>query len=169
MQRIISLLVVLISTILVGRNTAAQEIMVVSNVDSFPLPFATVTNHSRPSIVSTNINGVVNLKGEIGDTLSVSYIGYKTAVLLFNGDKIIVVRLEPTQKILPEVVIHNCKSDKEFNYNNFKGTKKLKKQGELKKGFGGVIWGKGSNIYAKIALRLSPLLPNATLQIFLFG
>mgnify|MGYP001619374851 FL=1 len=169
MQRIICLVVVLISTIVIGHNTVAQELKVVSNVDNLPLPFATVTNHSRPSIVSTNINGVVNLKGNIGDTLSVSYIGYMTAVLLFNGDKILVVRLEQAQKMLPEVVIHNCRSVKEFNYDNFKGAKKLKKQGELQKGFGGVIWSKGSNIYAKIALRLNPLLPNATLTDFSFG
>ncbi|MGH2552222.1 MAG: hypothetical protein ACRDEB_00805, partial [Chitinophagaceae bacterium] len=98
MQRKVIFLLILISSILVGYNTVAQEIKVFSGVNDSPLPFATVTNHSHPLIVFSDMNGVVHLSGSIGDTLSISYIGYKTARLVLNGDKIQVVRLLPSQK-----------------------------------------------------------------------
>jgi len=168
MQRKISFLLILIATISVAHNTAAQQIKVVSSVDNSPLPFATVTNHSHPLLVSADQDGVAHITGSIGDTLSVSYVGYNTAVLFLTGDKIQIIHLLLDQKLLPAITIHNCRKTKEFNYNNFRAVKKLKTSNETQNNFRGVIWIKGTNSSSRIAVRLNPMKANATLKDFSF-
>lgn len=85
---------------LVGQISFAQSIRVMTTDDSSPLPYATVTNHTHPYVVSSDIDGIAHVAATIGDTLSVSYVGYKTAVLRSNGDKLQIVSMLKVEKIL---------------------------------------------------------------------
>lgn len=167
MQKVLSITLLLIATVLVRHNTVAQQIKVISSVDNSPLPYATVTNRTHPWVVSADRNGIAQIAAVPGDTLTISYVGYKTALLRFNGNNVQVSLLQD-QKILPLITIHSCRKTKEFSYNNIKAIKGRRNNDELKKGFAGVIWSKGSNINAKIAVRLIPSRVNATLKDFSF-
>jgi hypothetical protein len=166
MQRAISFTIVFLITILSGHKTVGQEIKVISSFDNSPLPYATVTNHTYPSVTSCNKEGLAKLTAFAGDTISVSYVGYKTAVIRFS-DKTQIVRLVPDQKLLPVITLHSCRKPKEFHYNNFDDYKKLQREDQLK-GFSRVIWSKAWNTNGKFAVRLSPLKANAVLKDFSF-
>ena len=114
------------------------------------------------------MDGVAHVAVEIGDSLSVSYIGYNTSRFRFSGDKIQVIRLLPNQTLLPAVTVRTCKSPRQLVYKNFVDIKKGKKTEEPEKSFLGVIWTKGTLNSAKVAVRLNPLEENATLKDFSF-
>lgn len=118
MQQAIILILTFI-TVIIKNAAIAQEIKIVSNADSSVLPYATVTNHTRLSIISSDQNGVARVVAVAGDTLLVSYVGYKTAVIRFNGKRIQIVSLLQTKKTLAAVTVHACRKHQEFSYNNF--------------------------------------------------
>jgi hypothetical protein len=155
-------------TFLTLAKAISQEIKVVASSDNVPLPFATITNHTRPLVVSTDRDGAAHITAMVGDTLSISYVGFKTALLRFGGDKVQVVRLLPDQKALPDVTIYACKRTKEFIYKNFEYAKKVKKGNRAQIGFWGVVWTKVGNNNAKIAIRLIPDKAHSSLKDFSF-
>jgi hypothetical protein len=102
-----------------NHHSFAQQLKIVSDANNLPLPFATVTNRSRPLLVSANKKGVVNVRAHSGDTLSISYVGYQIVTLVFKGDSIKVIHLQVNQNHLPPVTIRNCRKVMEFKYTNF--------------------------------------------------
>ena len=168
MQQIVKAVIVLLTSLFIGHLTIAQEITVVSDFDHSALPYATVMNHTQRTIVSTDMKGIVRLNATIGDTLSFSYVGYKTSVLYFDGETSLVISLLQQRKTLPEVTVYHCKSNHEYVHSNFVDIGTKKRRAIEKNTFAGVLWGKGTNINAMIAVRLQPLKEFAVLKDFSF-
>jgi hypothetical protein len=161
---ILSLLLVFIC----HHKTLAQEIRVVSKLDNSPLPYATVTNHSRSSIVSCDDYGIAHLSIEKGDTLTISHIGYKTVTITYSGNLVQIIYLIPQQVSLPTVTVRTCKETRELTYRNFTPNKKGRNKETPENIFGGVIWTKGTTAAVRTAVRLNPLQQNAILKNFSF-
>ena len=96
----------------------SQQIQVISEHNHVPLPFATLVNLTHPSMASADEAGILNLNAVIGDSLSISFVGYKTTNLIFNGDKIQQVKLVQEKITLPTVIIEKCKKEKTIKYGN---------------------------------------------------
>ena len=153
--------------ILFTYSTSAQQLRVISSVDSSPLPYATVTNHTHPLMYSSDKNGVANLTAQIGDSLSISYVGYKTQAVRFNGKQVQVVNLLREPTTLPTITLRNCTTTKEFKYKNLDMRSDLKGLNSVI-GFGGVVWSKAGSINQKAAIRLNPSKAQAILEDFSF-
>lgn len=151
-----------------NQDAITQNIKVISNIDKSDLPYATITNHTHPSVISSDRNGLAKPAVVIGDNLSVTYVGYKTARFRFNGDTFQIISLQRDQHILPQITIRNCRKTNQFLYTNYKSRKELKTKGIENIGFSAVVWSKGENVNAKIAVRLNPLKSNASLSSFSF-
>ena len=159
--------ILFISIFLFAATASSQQLKIISSIDHTPLPYATVTNHSHPSLISANIDGIARPVAAIGDSLSVSYVGYKTAFIRFDGSQLMVVTLVREKVILPPVTIRNCAKTREFTMKNYETVKKKKDQQETK-GFSAVIWSNNWNTNGKIAVRLRPQQPGAVLKSFSF-
>jgi hypothetical protein len=167
MKRVIKSVLFFIAIFSILHSTIAQEIKVVSSIDNSPLPYATVTNHTHPLVVSSDKNGLAKITAAVGDTVSIAYVGYKTSVLRFDGNKNQIVSLTQEQSLLPSVTVHNCRKTREFIYKNsefgyewrrFKGSKFNT----------GIMWLKSSTTNAKAAVLINPLKTNAILKKFSF-
>ncbi len=146
----------------------AQNIKVVTGVDSLALPYATIINHSNPSIKTSDKNGLAKIIAHTGDTISISYVGYKTAHFSFGSAEIEVIRLFQEQINLPPVIIRNCPNYKTLTYSNSKSSNEISSFNGVKNLFGGIIWSKANSLNSKIAIRLSPLHAYSTIQNFSF-
>lgn len=154
----------------------SQTIQVVSN-DNAPLPFATILNFNRSSIGSADEKGIFQSNAIKGDSLSVSFVGYKTTNLIFNGDKIQQVMLIQEKITLPTVNIEKCKKEKKTKYGNTDSAEFIiSDNGEINH-FGGVTWDLGyknpstkenENKNYLWAVRLNPEKENAHLINFSF-
>jgi hypothetical protein len=169
MQRVISIIFILSASVLSGYKTAAQEIRVISAADNAPLPYATVTNRTHPLVVSADATGTAHIKAAAGDSISVSYVGYKTALLLFNGDKVQAISLRRNQQVLPDIKVYSCKRTKELTYDNYRDYDRQKIYDDPSKtNFGGFFWDKNGNAKSCFAVLVKPSRPNATLKDFSF-
>lgn len=153
---------------LFGYSASSQEIRVISSADNSPLSYATVTNYTHPFVCSSDKNGVAKMPAIIGDTLSVSYVGYETALFRFDGNNAGVVTLLQERKILPPITVHNCRKTKALKYKNSEASNEIKDVNGVKSFFAGVIWSKGSNLNARVAIRLTPMKPKSVLKDFSF-
>lgn len=158
----------LIAAVVPWNSMVAQEIRITSRADDAPLPYATVVNRNQGIITSADVNGKTQLAAAVGDTLSISYVGYRTAVLRFSGQKELLIRLTQEQRTLPEVMIHHCSRTQEFNFSNFETEKSRKRKNRANMLPGGVIWSKGPIHNSKIAVLVKPQKTYATLKSFSF-
>ena len=78
--------------------------------DSIPLESANVIIKNSTKGIATNRNGKFNIEAKKGDTLSISYLGYKTKEVVINERDDLKVKLEEGFN-LNEVVIIACGSD----------------------------------------------------------
>lgn len=154
--------------VFITKSAFTQEIHIVCATDNSPLPYATITNHTHQWVISADKNGEAKISVSVGDTLSVSYVGYKTAVFRYTGDHVQLVSLIQVQYFLPEVTIRNCRKSKEVLYKNSEGTNRVKMENGTINVYSGIISAKGVNNNVKTAVRLNPSMPNATLKNFSF-
>ena len=96
--------------------STSQTIMVISSEDHSPLPYATVTNHSKPYLVSANKEGLAKMEGKPGDTISITYIGYKSVVHYLTSDTLQLVRLIRDAKTMVPITIKTCKTPEEKSF-----------------------------------------------------
>lgn len=73
--------------------------------DNSPLAGATIVNQRTQKAVQTNDNGEYTLPGQSGDVLVISHVGRKTQRLTIGTGAYYVVRLDPTEGDMGEVVV----------------------------------------------------------------
>ncbi|MGY5353349.1 SusC/RagA family TonB-linked outer membrane protein [Wenyingzhuangia sp. IMCC45467] len=78
---------------------------VVSDTYDMPIPGANVIIKGTSKGTITDFDGNYELNIAKGDVLEMSYIGYKTKEITYNGEPILNVRLEETNTQLDEVII----------------------------------------------------------------
>ena len=101
-----------------GFNCIAQHIKIVADEDGTPLQFATLINHTHPNLVSANVNGLAEMNAMNGDSIAVSYVGFKTSSFIYNSNASQTIRLFKDANVLSTITIVNCKKMKQMEYSN---------------------------------------------------
>lgn len=78
---------------------------VISKTDKAPIPGATVYNQNTKGGVATDIDGKFSLKVNAGDTLMISFIGFKTQHIKIVNQKELNVTLEEESVQIDDVVV----------------------------------------------------------------
>lgn len=168
MKQVVKYTLIAMTFVFITQSAFTQEIHIISATDNSPLPYATITNHTHQWVISANKNGEAKISVSVGDTLSVSYVGYKTAVFHYTGDHVQLVSLIQVQYFLPEVTIRNCRKSTEVIYKNSEATNRVKMENGTINVYSGFWSVKGVSNNVKTAVRLNPSKPNATLKDFSF-
>jgi hypothetical protein len=148
-------------------NSKAQEFKIIAAEDGSALPFATIINLTQKDIVSANVNGVVSLSLQNDDSISVSYVGYKTNSFVYNSNVSTTIRLSKETVTLPSITIINCKKMKKEKIKNKDAVKWITNPSGIPSSFTGITWCKDwtNNIGA---LRLNSDKENTMLSSFSF-
>ncbi|WP_217493553.1 MULTISPECIES: TonB-dependent receptor plug domain-containing protein [Sphingobacterium] len=77
---------------------------IVKDQDGKPIDGGTIINETSKQSTRTEFNGKFNLKGQVGDQIRVSSLGYKTATITATDGDLVVV-LEKDDSKLDEVVV----------------------------------------------------------------
>jgi TonB-dependent starch-binding outer membrane protein SusC len=99
----------LLLTLLLPISALSQDVLtgnVLDGNNSKPLPGVNVNIKNSPGGVSTDFDGsfkIANIK--IGDVVVFSYIGYKTEIITYSGQKNVKIYLNDEQNSLKEVVV----------------------------------------------------------------
>ena len=99
----------------ITTNVGKKEITVTGIVinDSIPLESASVMIKNSTNGIATNNKGEFKLEAKKGDTLSVSYLGYKTKELVLNKTEDFTFKLDEENSFNEVVIIgyssHKCK------------------------------------------------------------
>ena len=149
-------------------QTNAQQFKIISAEDGAALPFATLINYTHPNLVSANVNGMAQLAAQVGDSIAVSYVGFKNTSFIFNSNTDETIRLFKETGVLPPITVINCKKMKQFKYSNkdsvhFRIMEKGNKSNSV-----GVLWNAGPVNNPQLAVRLNPEKENAILKNFSF-
>lgn len=78
---------------------------VVSKTDGFPLPGANIVVKGTTNGVQTDFDGNYSISTKVGETISFSYIGYKTTDVKIGNSNTINVSLEEDAQSLDEVIV----------------------------------------------------------------
>ena len=110
MIKAIITLITLIHVTLVFSQVNNQYILIKANIvdenTQKVMPFATVFNKQLANGTASNINGYFELpNNRIGDTIVVSYLGYKDKILIASPNMDSTIRLSPYSALLNEVVV----------------------------------------------------------------
>ena len=97
-------LLALIVTISVYAQELTLKGVIVDETDT-PLIGATIQAKGTSTGAITDFDGKFTLKAKKGATISISYIGYKTQELKFNGQRSINIKMVPDNQALDEVVV----------------------------------------------------------------
>jgi hypothetical protein len=148
-------------------NSKAQEFKIIAAEDGSPLPFATIINLTQKDIVSANVNGVVSLSLQNDDSISVSYVGYKTNSFVYNSNVSTTIRLSKETDILPPITIVECKKMKKEKIKNKDAVKWITMSNGIPNSFAGLTWLKewNNNIGG---IRVNPEKENTMLSSFSF-
>jgi hypothetical protein len=125
---------VLLLTLINLFSLSQSRFKIVSGEDDSSLPFATIVNFTNKSYLSTSITGEAIISVSPGDSLIISYIGYKDFGFTYNSEREKLIPLYRSAKVLPEIFLFNCKTKKK---SILKNPVKPRKKGEL---FGGVVF-----------------------------
>ena len=106
---------VLLFTALISRG---QEFKIIATENGSALPFATIINLTQKDIVSANVNGVVSLSLQNDDSISVSYVGYKTNSFVYHSNASTTIHLSKETVTLPSITIIECKKTKKQKIKN---------------------------------------------------
>ena len=146
----------------------AQQFKIVAAEDGSVLPYATVINYTHPTIVSANANGIVELNPQNGDSIAVSYVGFKTLSFIFYPNFSPNIRIFKENNVLPPITVLKCKKFKKMKYSNEDSTYfKISENGE-RLHFGGVLFSEGPWNNPQFAVRLNPEQENAIMKEFSF-
>ena len=168
MQKLQTAIYFTITFLLSSSFASAQNFKVIAAEDGAALPFATLINYTHPNLVSANANGIAALPVQIGDSIAVSYIGFKTTAFIFNSNTTQTIHLLKETNLLPRFTVVNCKKMKKLKYGNTDSINfKIMANGE-KTYFGGVSWNKGPWENGKFAVWLNPEIDNGILKEFSF-
>jgi hypothetical protein len=162
---IFSLIIVLIFS---AFNSKAQEFKIIAAEDGSALPFATIMNLTQKDIVSANVNGVVSLSLQNDDSISVSYVGYKTNSFVYHSNvSTTTIRLSKETDILPSITIVECKKTKKEKIKNKDAVKWITMSNGIPNSFAGLTWYKewNNNIGG---IRVNPEKENTMLSSFSF-
>jgi hypothetical protein len=96
---------IILSLLFFAFETNAQQFKIISAEDGAALPFATLINFTHPIIVSANANGIAELNAKNGDSIIVSYVGFKSNSFVFNSNSNQTIRLIKAIEILPPVFV----------------------------------------------------------------
>jgi len=166
MNKIIAQFFVFVFYLFFAFETNAQQFKIISAEDVAALPFATLINFTHPIIVSANVNGIAELNAQNGDSIAVSYVGFKTTFFVFNSNKSTIIRLFKETVLMPPVTIQKCKKERSFSCIN-KTVNYILIDG-VRHYFDGLgwwgLWWKNS----EYAVRLKPEKENTRLESFSF-
>ncbi len=129
-----------------------------SSEDHRPLPFASVVNLTTNKMYSSNEYGIVSANWERGDSIFISYVGYKSLRRRIDTSGEQTWFLNPSNTLLEPIKIMTCRNVVTHEYSNLDADSSERK-------FGGVGWYR-SAMNAKVAVMLIPGFENAVLQSF---
>ena len=92
---------------MIAANATSVEVIkgVVVDEDRQPLVGATVSIRSTSSGTITDVEGRFTINANVGDTLSVSFVGYATREILVDNQTTLTVQLSPDSKQLEDIVV----------------------------------------------------------------
>ena len=105
MNKIIARLLLIVFYLSFGFKSKAQQFKVVTAEDGSALPFATLINYTHPNLVSANANGIADFNVQDGDSIAVSFVGFKTTSFVFNSNVSTNIRLIKESSYLPPVTV----------------------------------------------------------------
>jgi hypothetical protein len=128
---------------------AQTSIQVKSSENLLPLPYATVLNITKGVMLFSDENGIVSGSFEVGDSISISYIGFNSIKDRIHKPGALTYLMRQTEIVLNPVKVSGCKPEVKFKYSNLES-------GVHDRKFGGVCcWHKGQTT-AKAAIMLKP-------------
>lgn len=130
-KKILTLLPIILLTL---HSFSQTKFKIISGEDGSSLPFATIVNFTKKSYLSASKTGDANIDVSPGDSLIISYVGYKDVGFTYNEEHKELISLYRSTKILPGIFVFNCKTKKQFVLKN---PIRSRKKGEL---FGGIVW-----------------------------
>lgn len=105
-------------------SIAQTKIKVVSQQNYSSLPYASIANITIKRTFIANENGIAFLNIDKGDSIQISYVGYKIFAYRSKGTTSEIIQLIPETQLLKEVVIQKCKLTNEISIRNFSKPKK---------------------------------------------
>jgi hypothetical protein len=130
------------------------KLKIKSGEDDSLLPYATIRNFTQDYSMSANSIAEAIINGNYGDSVIISYVGFKDMSFIVDARLQKSITLYRTFKFLPDIQVFNCKKIK---------TVTLKNQFEIpKKGnfYGGINWSY-SNITKPYAVLITDISPNS--------
>lgn len=135
-----------------------KTIHLVSKETNQPLPYASIVNHTKHQLFFSNEKGILEHGFENGDSISITYVGYRKLDLIYNGIENLSFKLELLPSLLTSLTISACKKWKKDLYSNLEGD-------SSNRSFGGLQWNdRSSNV--KVAVLLEPEKVNGYLNDF---
>ena len=147
-------------------ETNAQKFKIISAEDGAALPFATLINFTHPNLVSSNTNGIAELTAQNGDSIAVSYVGFKTRSFVFNTDTSTTIQLLKETVLMPPVTVQKCKKERRFSYIN--KTVNYTLINGVRHYFDGLAWWGVRWKNSEYAVRINPEKENTRLESFSF-
>ena len=168
MNKIIAQFFLLVFYLFFAFKTNAQQFKIIAAEDGAALPYATLINYTHPNLVSANVNGMAQLAAQVGDSIAVSYVGFKNTSFIFNSNTDETIHLFKETGVLSPITIINCKKMKQFKYSNKDSILFEIMENGNRNYFAGVAWDKGAWNNPQWAVRLNPEKENAILKNFSF-
>ena len=109
MYKIVSGILLNVICLLFAFVSNAQQFKIIAAEDGAALPFATLINYTHTNLVSANVNGIAELTAQDGDSIAVSYVGFKTTSFVFNSKIHQTIRLFKETNMLSMVTLLVCK------------------------------------------------------------
>lgn len=135
---------------------AQTEISVVDLSTHQPLPYASVVNFTKKSLDFTNEKGMATVNFQPGDSIKISYVGYKEKTWLLEKNLQKVFTLEQDAALLKPVKLIPCTHWETTTYSNIDSAEKYP-------AFGGVEFGMHAQ-NGRVAFMIKPSTENARLD-----
>ena len=99
------IVMLMINVTLIAQDGFNIEGTVLSQTDNSPIPGVSIIIKGSLKGTSTDFDGNFTLDVKQGDTLEVSFLGFKTKLVPINNQKVISIILEEDTSTLDEVVV----------------------------------------------------------------
>lgn len=146
--------------------TNAQQFKIIAAEDGAALPFATLINYTHPNLVSANVSGIADLTAQEGDSIAVSYVGFKTTSFVFNTNTSPIIRLFKETVLMQPITIQKCNNEKSLLYIN--NTVNYVLKNGVRHYFDGLDWWGVRWKNSEHAIRINPEKENTILESFSF-